>query len=229
MPRASRMPRTRRLVRLHRVTQVVLLALLSVGVAVTKGIAGPQWWWPLLLLVAFAIGLIAVAAGVSKYVSARRPAAWAADRAELSAEERLLPYGVVQEGSDLLLPTKTGMVVLTATVTLVLLGLGVVMLALDDPAATALGVFLLLLGAWLATLTWWIRGTRVRITPEGIESTMGPRRFHTWIEVPEIKVDRAIVVVKAAGAPRPRIWIRCGLLEVSVVDTIWAIRKQRAW
>lgn len=230
MPRASRMRRTRRLLRLRWTAHVVVLVLLSFGATTAAGLAGPQWWWALLGFVAYAAGLVAAASWVSKRLAARQPGALAADRAELSAEERALPYGVVQEGNDLLLPTKTSVVVLCAVLTLLLLGLGVaLLLPMDDPAMTVLGALALLFGAWLAVLTWWVRGTRIRLTPEGIESTMGPRRFHTWIEIPEIKVDRAIVIVKAAGVPRPRIWIRCGLLEVSVADAVAMIRKVRAW
>jgi hypothetical protein len=86
-----------------------------------------------------------------------------------------------------------------------------------------------LTGVWTAVLAFWITGTRIRLTRDGAESRMGPRRFYAWLEVPQLKVDRQIVILKAAGARRPRLWIRAGLLEASVSDCVAMIRRQRGW
>ncbi|MBZ2198119.1 hypothetical protein [Occultella gossypii] len=229
MPRAQQMPRTRRIRRLQLANRVVALSLVAVGAVVVRATAGEQWWWPVVGFAAFVVVVGAAAGWVGRRLSARQSGALAADRAELSVTERGLPFGVVGSGGDLLLPTKTGTVVLAVVVTILLLAVGGAALFAGDPFAVGLGIVFILAGLWCAALTWWIRGTRIRLTKEGIESTMGPRRFHPWLEVADLKVDRAIIIVKAAGARRPRVWIRCGLLEVSVPDCVAMIHRQRGW
>ena len=82
----------------------------------------------------------------------------------------------------------------------------------------------------MATLCVLIAGTRYRLTREGIESTMrlSPQRYR-WLEVPQIDTDRQIVVLRAAGARSPRVWIRVGVLEVSLADCLAMIHRQRGW
>lgn len=230
MPRARQMPRTRRLRRLDVANYTCALILITVAGAVVRGTAGAQWWWGIAGLVVFLVLVVAGATWIHKRLRARQPAAYAADLAALSPEERALPYGVVA-GSDgeLLLPSKVSVAVIVWVLAVGLVAGGVAALLVDDSAARFAGAVLVLVGAWTGLLAYWVTGTRIRITPQGVETRMGPRRFSAWIDVPEIKTDRQIVILKAAGARRPRVWIRVGVLEVGVADCVAMIRRQRGW
>src|SRR5690606_29591189 len=75
---------------------------------------------------------------------------------------------------------------------------------------------LLGLAGYLGVIAWWVTGTRIRLTADGVETRMGPRRSYRWLDVPDLKVEHTnIVVLRAAGAPRPRVWLRTGVLEVA--------------
>jgi hypothetical protein len=65
----------------------------------------------------------------------------------------------------------------------------------------------------LGALAVGVARVGVLLTPDGIEAGMATRRFYRWIEVPEMKIDRTIVVLKSASARRPRVWIRAAMLQ----------------
>ncbi len=232
MPRAARMVRTRALLAVRTAMWLTGLAIVSGSAAAVRS-AGDDWWIALLVWVAAVAGLTALLTVIDRRTV--RPAldrARRRDRADLTADERSLPYGVVAgpDGS-LLLPTKTSIVVMVAIVLVITLGLALVLLlGSDDPVEHGLGWVFLAVSVLVAALGACLPGTRYRLTTEGIESSMRLLpTSRTWIEVPEIRIDRQVVVLKAAGARTPRVWVRVGALEVSMDDCLAMIRRQRGW
>lgn len=228
MPRARQLPRTRALLVLRRLVWFVALVLLTIG-GIAIPAAGGDWWIALLVFAGVMTLVIWVAGLVVKQIDKRIPSALTKDQLALPLRDRLLPYGVVEDDGAMLLPTKLGIVVLSYAFTLALLAAAVAAIVEGDPAGRVVGIVMALFGLWMVLICYWITGCRIRLTTDGVESRMGPRRFYEWLEVPELKVDRAIVILKAAGAKRPRVWIRAGLLEVSVADCVAMIRRQRGW
>ena len=230
MPRARQMPRTRWLRAAQTSTWLLVMFVVTLGGAAVKG-AGEDWWLALLAYIPVAAGVVALASWVSDRVDRAVAIAIGRDQADLPIEDRSLPFGVV-EGADgtLLLPTKTSTTVLVAVVAAIVILAGAAIVLVDEMAARIVGALIILLGLWLATLCVLIAGTRYRLTREGIESTMrlSPQRYR-WLEVPQIDTDRQIVVLRAAGARSPRVWIRVGVLEVSLADCLAMIHRQRGW
>ncbi|WP_420112063.1 hypothetical protein [Pseudactinotalea sp.] len=229
MPRASQMPRTRRLRTLRTAVYFTGIALVAAGGAVARAVPAP-WYLAIAGFVAFGAVLLVALRPLVRMLDRRVPTARSRDLAALTPEERALPFGVIA-GADgeLLLPTKISLTVLAWVLAAGLVGGGVAMLLVDDAAARTIGTVTAAFGAWTGVLAAWVTGTRIRLTDEGIESRMGPRRFYRWLEIPDLKVDRQIVILRAAGAPRPRVWIRVGTMEVSVADCVAMIRKVRGW
>ncbi len=134
------------------------------------------------------------------------------------------------EDGALLLPTKISVTVAMWLVTAVMLALAIMVVLAGEPAALAVGAVLLGLAGYLGVIAWWVTGTRIRLTADGVETRMGPRRSYRWLDVPDLKVEHTnIVVLRAAGAPRPRVWLRTGVLEVATGDCVWLVRELRGW
>ena len=107
----------------------------------------------------------------------------------------------------------------------------VIALMSADPVGVVVGVALGVLAAWMVARVHAVSSAPgSRLTPEGIESAMPiPTQRYGWIEVPDLQTRGNIVVLKAAGRSRPRVWIRCGLLEVATDDCVGLIRRRRGW
>lgn len=229
MPRARQMPRTRAVRALRTFVYFLGIVVVSAGAAVVRA-AEDDWLIALAVFVAVIAAFIALARLVLNRIDALAVAAYSKDWAGLTVEERSLPFGVVAGADgDLLLPSKIGMVIFAWVLAAGVTALGVGLVLVDDATARAVGGVIALMGGWTALAAFWITGTRIRLTRDGIENRVGPRRFHRWLDVPELKVDRNIVIVKAAGRSRPRVWIRAGVLEASVADCVAMIRRQRGW
>lgn len=229
MPRASQMPRTRRLRTLRMAAYVTGIALIAAGGAIARAVPAP-WYLAIGGYVVFVVLLVVALKPLVRLLDRRVPSARSRDLAALAPEQRALPFGVIA-GADgeLLLPTKLSLTVLAWVLAAGLVGGGVAMLLVEDPAARTIGAVTTAFGAWTGVIAAWVSGTKIRLTAAGIESRMGPRQFHRWLEVPDLKVDRQIVILRAAGARRPRVWIRVGTLEVGVADCVAMIRRQRGW
>lgn len=231
MARARQYPRTRRLQALRAALYVTALSLVGVAGVVVRG-SGRDWPAALVVFIVFSGLVVAVASRLLNAISRATAEAAAADRAALPPDDVRLPYGVVAgaEDGELLLPTKVGVSVLAWTGAATCLFGGVAMvLAVDDPTAVVLGVLLAGLGAWIGVLAYWVTGTKIRISREGIESRMRPRVFYRWLEVPELTTNRGLIILKAAGSRTPRVWVRVGALEVSFDDCLALIRRTRGW
>lgn len=230
MPRARRMPRTRALRALRGAIPPVVLGVVTGGQVVVVA-AGRAWFVALLVLVAAGAGLVALAGRAARAIDERRLRALGRDWEGLTVEERSLPYGVVRdEDGALLLPTKISVTVAMWLVTAVMLALAIMVVLAGEPAALAVGAVLLGLAGYLGVIAWWVTGTRIRLTADGVETRMGPRRSYRWLDVPDLKVEHTnIVVLRAAGAPRPRVWLRTGVLEVATGDCVWLVRELRGW
>lgn len=230
MARARQYPRTRRLQALRSVLYVTALSLVAIGGAVVRA-SGREWPVALVVFLVFAGLVVAIAGRLSNGLTRAMPAAAAADLAELPDDAGRLPYGVVAGAQgELLLPTRVSFSVMAWTVAAVCVLAGVAMVvAVDDPTAVVLGLFIAALGAWVGVLAYWVTGTKIRLTPEGIESRMRPRVFYRWLEVPELTTNRGLIILRAAGARKPQVWVRVGALEVSFEDCLALIRRTRGW
>lgn len=223
------MPRTRAIRALRTTVYFGTLALTTGTMAMVPA-AGDQWWLAFLVAAVVLTGLVLLARLLLRRLDKAALAALAKDWAGLTAEQRALPFGVVA-GKDgaLLLPTKLGMVIVAWLAAVGLVALGVGLVFVDDPAAKVAGAVIAALGCWTGVLAWWITGTKITLTRDGIETRVGPRRSYRWIDVPELKGDGQTVILKAAGKKRPRVWLRAGLLEASAPDLVAMIRRQRGW
>lgn len=229
MPRASQMPRTRALLVLRRLVwlgAVVLVAMMGPIV----GAAGDDWWLALLALLALGALIIWVTGALIRQIDKRYLAADVKDRAALPSSDRVLPYGVVSDGDrGLRLPPKRSMVVLIGSLAAGFVALGVAMTREAGGDIRVAGSFIVLLGLALGALAVGVTRVGILLTPDGIEAGMARRRFYRWIDVPEMKIDRNIVVLKSASARRPRVWIRTAMLQASLADCVGMIRRQRDW